>query len=89
LNTSIQERAVAKQLGKLDRGDARRLTPFLRDRLALLDDPRTAGKALHGPLGALWRYRVGDYRLLATIEDDVLRVLVVRSGRTIAGARVS
>jgi mRNA interferase RelE/StbE len=35
---------------------------------------------LHGPLGALWRYRVGDFRVLATIEDDVLRVLVVRIG---------
>jgi mRNA interferase RelE/StbE len=71
---------AAKQLAKLDKGDTRRIAAFLRDRLAPLDDPRTAGKALQGPLGALWRYRVGDFRLLATIEDDVLRVLVVRVG---------
>jgi mRNA interferase RelE/StbE len=71
---------AAKQLSKLDRGDARRIAAFLRDRIAPLDDPRTAGKALHGPLGALWRYRVGDFRLLAAIEDAVLRVLVVRIG---------
>ncbi|HSM93786.1 MAG TPA: type II toxin-antitoxin system RelE/ParE family toxin [Anaeromyxobacteraceae bacterium] len=71
---------AAKQLAKLDRGDARRITSFLRERLAPLDDPRAAGKALQGPLGTLWRYRVGDFRLLATIDDDVLRVLVVRIG---------
>lgn len=71
---------AAKQLGKLDRGEARRITSFLRERIAPLPDPRTVGKALHGPLGALWRYRVGDFRILASIEDDVLRVLVVRIG---------
>lgn len=71
---------AAKQLARLDRGDAQRIIAFLRTRLAPLDDPRSAGKALHGPLGALWRCRVGDFRLLAAIEADVLRVLVVRIG---------
>lgn len=54
---------AAKQLGKLDKAEARRITVFLRQRLATLDDPRSTGKALTGPqLGTYWRYRVGDYR---------------------------
>ncbi len=51
---------AARQIGKLDKNEAKRITTFLRQRLATLDDPRTTGKALTGPqLGAYWRYRVG------------------------------
>ena len=72
---------AAKQLGKLDRNEARRLTEFLRNRLAVQDDPRSLGKALTGPhLGKFWRYRVGDYRLICSIEDRVLRILVIEIG---------
>lgn len=71
----------AKQLAKLDRGEAKRITSFLRQRLAVLDDPRTTGKALTGPhLGAYWRYRVGDYRIICDIQDDALCVLVIEIG---------
>ena len=49
--------------------------------MAQLDDPRSIGEALRGAkLGAFWKYRVGDYRLIASIEDSVLRILVVRIG---------
>jgi mRNA interferase RelE/StbE len=42
---------------------------------------RSIGKALHGSrLGEFWKYRVGDYRLIAKIEDDRLLVLVLRIG---------
>ncbi len=54
---------------------------FLHGRLATLDDPHSIGEALKGSrLGEFWKYRVGNYRLIARIEDDVLRVLVVRVG---------
>lgn len=72
---------AAKQLGKLDKAEARLITAFLRQRLATLDDPRSVGKALTGPrLGTYWRYRVGDYRLICAIEDGVLRILVLEIG---------
>lgn len=72
---------AAKRLAKLDKGEARRITSFLRQRLAVLDDPRTTGKALTGPhLGAYWRYRVGDYRIICDIQDDALCVLVIEIG---------
>lgn len=65
-----------KQLAKLDKTEARRITKFLRERLVASDNPRIVGKALSGPLGGLWRYRVGDYRLICEIQDGVLCVLV-------------
>ena len=69
-----------KQLAELDKIDARRITKFLRERLAVSNDPRTIGKALSGPLGGLWRYRAGDYRLICEIQDGVLCVLVLKIG---------
>lgn len=73
-------RDAERELDKLDPRAARRILAFLRDRVALLDDPRSIGEALKGPrLGELWRYRVGDYRVIARIEDAA-SVLVVRVG---------
>ncbi len=70
-----------KQLKKFDKPVAKRITSFLGERLALLDDPRSIGEALKGSeLGAFWKYRVGDYRLICEIDDGVLKVLVVRIG---------
>ncbi len=68
------------QLRKLDKQTARRIVDFMDKRVAHLPDPRCMGKALNGPLGAFWRYRVGDYRIIASLEDEVLRILVVRIG---------
>jgi mRNA interferase RelE/StbE len=73
--------AADKELSRLDPPVARRILRFLHDRLAPLDDPRSLGEALRGSrLGAFWKYRVGDYRIIAAIEDDRLVVLIVRIG---------
>ncbi|MEO1751436.1 type II toxin-antitoxin system RelE/ParE family toxin [Thiofaba sp. EF100] len=70
-----------KDLAALDKTVAKRITTFLRERVAKLDDPRSIGEALKGSkLGAFWKYRVGDWRIIANIEDDVLRILIVRIG---------
>ena len=54
--------AAKKDLAKLDKPIAKRITTFIRERLAVLDDPRSIGDALKGSrLGELWKYRVGDY----------------------------
>ena len=75
------DRAAVRELGKLDQQAARRILAFLHGRVATLDDPRSIGEALKGSkLGEFWKYRVGDYRVIARIEDDALRVLVVRVG---------
>ena len=70
-----------RELDKLDSQVARRILAFLHDRLAHLDDPRSIGEALRGSaLGTFWKYRVGDYRVIASIEDEAVRILVVRMG---------
>jgi mRNA interferase RelE/StbE len=69
--------SAKKQLAKLDKTTAKHITAFLRERLALVDDPRSTGKALTGPLGDYLRYRVGDYRLICNIQDVAVLVLVV------------
>lgn len=68
------------QLRKLDRQSARRILDFLDERIARREDPRSTGKALTGPLGGLWRYRIGDFRVICEIKDGELRALVVELG---------
>ena len=70
-----------KQLSKLGKTEAKRITTFLRERLGGMEDPRQLGQALKGATYAnLWRYRVGDYRIVASIEDEQVCILVVRIG---------
>ncbi len=71
----VSERAV-RALRKMDKQAARRIRDELEG-IAELDDPRSRGKALVGNLAGLWRYRVGDYRIVCDIEDGVLVILVV------------
>lgn len=71
------ERAV-RQLDKLDRQAARAIVRFMAERVQGSERPRIAGKPLRGE--GLWRYRVGDYRILCAIQDDVMVVLVVEVG---------
>lgn len=68
------------QLRKLDKPIVRRIFDFMEERIAGLEDPRSTGKALTGPMGGFWRYRVGDCRVICDIQDGALRVLVVRVG---------
>ncbi|MEI6457902.1 MAG: type II toxin-antitoxin system RelE/ParE family toxin [Pseudomonadota bacterium] len=75
------DQAAKKELLKLDLQVARRILDFLHKRLLHVQDPRSLGEALRGcRLGNLWKYRVGDYRVIANIEDNVLCILVVRIG---------
>lgn len=75
------EDAALKEMAKLDKQVARRILVFLRERVAVLDDPRSVGEALKGSrLGEFWKYRVGDYRIITNIEDGVMRILVLKIG---------
>ena len=70
-----------KQLTKLDKPAAKRIIDFMDERIVVLKDPRDTGKALTGAmLGAYWRYRVGDFRVICDIQDKTLCVLVVEVG---------
>jgi mRNA interferase RelE/StbE len=65
-----------KALRKLDRAVAAKILNELEE-VSKLNNPRSRGKGLKHNLSGLWRYRVGDYRIICNIEDEVLVVLVV------------
>jgi mRNA interferase RelE/StbE len=74
------DRDAARDLRKLG-GDAERaILRYLRERIATSEDPRRFGRSLTGDLKGLWRCRVGDYRIVASIEDNRLVVLAVTVG---------
>lgn len=70
------DKGLERVLAKLDLQIAKRITSKLRE-IANLDDPRSVGKPLVGHLAGLWRYRVGDYRIICYIDDGELVILVV------------
>ena len=75
------DEGAEKDLSKLDRQVAQRITKFLRERVAVLENPRSIGEALKGSkLGEFWKYRVGDYRIIASIEDALVIIYVVQIG---------
>ena len=67
---------VEKQIKKIPHNDIKRIFNYLKEKVSL--NPKAYGKALKGSLHEFWRYRVGDYRIIAKIEDNELIVLVVR-----------
>jgi mRNA interferase RelE/StbE len=72
--------AAQKELDKLDKPIACRVSKFLYERVAKLDDPRRIGERLHGTLSDFWKYRVGNYRIICSLEHERLVVLVLRIG---------
>lgn len=81
-------RNADKAMRKLDKGVAARMFDEL-DEIAKLEDPRSRGKALTGNLAGVWRYRVGDYRILCDINDGRLVILVVDVAHRRRGSRVN
>lgn len=73
--------AAERSLEKLDRVAAARIIKYLYGRLASSENPFKIGKALHGPEHEnMWRFRVGDYRILTRIQSDIVTVFVVEIG---------
>ena len=76
---SFDERAL-KELKKLGKQAQREILAYLDERIATDEDPARFGKALRGDLGGLWRYRVGDYRLICSLREGQMLVLVLKVG---------
>jgi mRNA interferase RelE/StbE len=71
--------AAERELDKLDRPIAQRILKFLTERLAPSDNPRSLGAPLTGSkLGDFWKYRIGKYRVIASIEDKIVTILVLK-----------
>ena len=72
---------ASKQLKKIDRKWQSEILDYLEDEIAALDEPRSRGKPLSRDKKGLWRYRVGDYRILCQILDKDLVVVAVTIGQ--------
>ncbi len=71
---------AVKQLKKMDRRIAALLVSFIESKLLHCEDPRAFGAPLRGDLKDKWRYRIGNYRILAKIDDDLITIIVVELG---------
>jgi len=70
-------RNAVKQLKRLDKTAQKRIFNFLSEKIEATDDPRNHGKSFKGKHGELWRYRVGDYRIICNIIDHKLTVVAL------------
>ncbi len=76
----VLSKKAEKSLQKMDKNVARIITNWLIKNLHNIDNPRIHGKALTGNLKGLWRYRVGDYRLVAEIREEKLFIFMIDIG---------
>ncbi len=74
---SFDPRAL-KELESLDRVVQKRVVSYLQTRVLEKGKPRDLGKPLTGDKGGLWRYRIGDFRLICRLDDEAQRVLILR-----------
>lgn len=69
-----------KELKKMDKSISRLILKWVRKNLESCENPRKHGKALVGNHAGSWRYRVGDYRLIADIQDDKIVIMILSVG---------
>lgn len=73
-------KSAIKDLKKIDKKDSTKIAAWIKKNLVDCENPRRYGKALKGNFSDSWRYRVGNYRILAHIEDDRVVINVVNIG---------
>ncbi len=69
--------SAVKELAKLDKPVAKNILDYMK---SIAENPTKFGKALRKDYKGYWRHRVGDYRVISSIQDDILTVLVVKVG---------
>lgn len=78
---SFNQKAFKDFQKNLDKPVQYRIIKWLDSHIEGTDNPRIWGKALEGQFGTLWRYRVGSYRIIAYIHDEIFNVVVVKAGK--------
>ena len=78
--TVVYSKQSIKDLKKLNRSIAVFIKSWIEKNLVGCENPRIHGKALKGNLATLWRYRIGDYRLVCDIRDNECIILAVAIG---------
>jgi len=81
MTSSVEYSSIAlKQLKKMDRQTAALIISYIEKKLVNCTEPRRFGKGLQGKLKDKWRYRVGNYRIPAKIEDDRITIMILEVG---------
>ena len=75
----VYSRDARRQMKRLDKTVQRRIKRYMAN-VASLVNPRARGKGLSGNLSEYWSYRVGDYRIVCRIQDNILQIEVVKVG---------
>jgi mRNA interferase RelE/StbE len=70
-----------EKLAKRNPTDAKRIYNWIGKNLEGCEEPRRFGRALSGNLRGSWRYRIGDFRILTEIHDDVLLIFIFEIGK--------
>lgn len=76
----IYSKEAVKSLRKLDKGQIKLIYSWIENNLVNTTNPRTNGKPLKGNLKEYWRYRVGEYRIIADIQDANITIVIVNIG---------
>lgn len=76
----VYEKKAIKSLSKIDKGQQKMILAWIEKNLVGTDNPKQYGKALKGSLKEYWRYRVGNYRILADIQDDEVKIIIFNIG---------
>ena len=76
------DRKAKKQLDKMDSSVSKRIYAWIDEHLEGCEDPTAYGKPLAGKLKGYWSYRVGDYRIIADIQDDKILILITEVGHS-------
>lgn len=76
----IYSKEAVKSLRKLDKGQIKLIYSWIETNLVNITNPRTNGKPLKGNLKEYWRYRVGEYRIIADIQDANITIVIVNIG---------
>jgi mRNA interferase RelE/StbE len=75
----LSDNAISN-LKTLDKIIQKRIIKFIKVRLETHENPRRIGSSLKGKLSGLWKYRIGDYRLICKIDDSIIEILVIHIG---------
>ena len=73
-------REAKKELSRLDRTAQLEILKFLKERIATDENPKRFGAPLRKDLLGLWKYRIGNYRIITDIQENRITVVVVRVG---------
>ncbi len=76
----VYDKKAIKSLSKLDKAQQKMIISWIEKNLVDTDNPKQHGKALKGNLKEYWRYRVGEYRILADINDDEIKIIIFNVG---------